>query len=137
MIRRPPRSTQSRSSAASDVYKRQVDDPAAMTDLPLELRQRLTELLDPPPKILRRSTADDGLTHKVLLQMSSGEAVESVLMLYPRRDHRAKPRATVCISTQAGCAMGCPFCATGQAGFRGQLGLGEVAVSYTVMQRLL
>src|SRR5680860_947859 len=55
---------------------RGVDDPAAMTDLPLELRQRLTELLDPPPKILRRSTADDGLTHKVLLQMSSGGAVE-------------------------------------------------------------
>jgi len=116
---------------------RGVDDPAAMTDLPLELRQRLTELLDPPPKILRRSTADDGLTHKVLLQMSSGEAVESVLMLYPRRDHRAKPRATVCISTQAGCAMGCPFCATGQAGFRGQLGLGEVVRQVTVMQRLL
>ena len=115
---------------------RGVDDPAAMTDVPAALRSRLLEVLPPPPKILRHSTADDGLTHKVLLECSSGEAVESVLMLYPEGD-RSAGRATVCISTQAGCAMGCPFCATGQAGFRGQLGLGEVVRQVTVMQRLL
>ena len=116
---------------------RGVDDPAAMTDLPQELRRRLAGLLEPPPRILRHTTADDGLTHKVLLQMASGEAIESVLMLYPRRADRPQPRATVCISTQAGCAMGCPFCATGQAGFRDQLRLGEVVRQVTVMQRLL
>ena len=115
---------------------RGVDDPAEMTDVPAALRSRLVEVFPPAPKILRHSTADDGRTHKVLLECASGEAVESVLMLYPAGD-RSAGRATVCISTQAGCAMGCPFCATGQAGFRGQLGLGEVVRQVTVMQRLL
>ena len=114
-----------------------VDDPAEMTDLPAALRDRLADLLPPPPRILRRSTADGGLTHKVLLECASGEAVESVLMLYPADDADASGRATVCISTQAGCAMGCPFCATGQVGFRGQLSLGEIVRQVTVMQRLL
>jgi 23S rRNA (adenine2503-C2)-methyltransferase len=111
---------------------RGVDDPARMTDLPAGLRQRLAARLDPPPRVLRVSTADEGLTRKVLLGSGDGEAVESVLMLYPR-----SRRATVCVSTQAGCAMGCPFCATGQAGFRRQLGLGEIVRQVTVMQRLL
>ena len=115
---------------------RGVDDPAQMTDLPAALRSRLMDTFPAPPKVLRHSTADNGLTHKVLLECGSGEAVESVLMLYPGAGESAG-RATVCISTQAGCAMGCPFCATGQAGFRGQLGLGEVVRQVTVMQRLL
>ncbi len=110
---------------------RGVDDPAAMTDLPAVLRRRLAEAFDPAPLVLRTSTADDGMTRKVLLSMRDGEAVESVLMLYE------SGRATVCVSTQAGCAMGCPFCATGQAGFRRQLGLGEVLRQVTVAQRLL
>jgi 23S rRNA (adenine2503-C2)-methyltransferase len=110
---------------------RGVDDPHAMTDLPAALRDRLAAAVPPPPEILRVSEADDGLTRKVLLGFPpDGEAVESVLMLYPRR-------ATVCISTQAGCAMGCPFCATGQIGFRRQLRLGEIVRQVTVMQRLL
>jgi 23S rRNA (adenine2503-C2)-methyltransferase len=111
---------------------RGVDDPSAMTDLPLPLRERLAATFDPPPEILRHRTADHGLTHKVLLRTAGGQEIESVLMLYPR-----SRRATVCISTQAGCAMGCPFCATGQAGFRGQLGVGEIVRQVTVMQRLL
>ncbi|MDQ3530447.1 MAG: hypothetical protein M3425_10975, partial [Actinomycetota bacterium] len=113
---------------------RGVDDPAEMTDLPLDLRQRLAELLPPPPALLRSSSADGGLTRKVLLgfpaetgprsprtdvrtktdgeiasgPLRTGVEVESVLMCYPARDGKAG-RATVCISTQAGCAMGCPF----------------------------
>jgi len=115
---------------------RGVDDPAQMTDLPGALRRRLADGFDPAPTVLRTSTADGGLTRKVLLGMRDGEAVESVLMLYPSSNARAG-RATVCVSTQAGCAMGCPFCATGQAGFRRQLGLGEVVRQVTVAQRLL
>ncbi|MPZ72266.1 MAG: 23S rRNA (adenine(2503)-C(2))-methyltransferase RlmN [Nitriliruptorales bacterium] len=115
---------------------RGVDDPADMTDQPAAVRERLVELFPRAPRLLRHTTADGGLTHKVLLECASGEAVESVLMLYPAREGSAA-RATVCISTQAGCAMGCPFCATGQAGFRGQLGLGDVVRQVTVMQRLL
>ena len=116
---------------------RGVDDPAEMTDLPVGLRARLAGQLPRPPRVLRTSEADGGLTRKVLLGLQpDGEAVESVLMLYPRAGGRAA-RATVCVSTQAGCAMGCPFCATGQVGFRRQLTMGEIVRQVTVMQRLL
>jgi 23S rRNA (adenine2503-C2)-methyltransferase len=99
---------------------RGVDDPNEMTDLPADLRARLAARFDPTrPRLVAHRIADDGHTHKLLLELADGEAVEAVLMLYPGR-------ATVCVSTQAGCAMGCPFCATGQAGFRRQLTSGEV-----------
>jgi 23S rRNA (adenine2503-C2)-methyltransferase len=99
---------------------RGVDDPADMTDLPVGLRAQLGERFAPTrPELIAHTVADDGHTHKLLLRFPDGEAIETVLMLYPKR-------ATVCISTQAGCAMGCPFCATGQAGFRRQLTAGEV-----------
>jgi 23S rRNA (adenine2503-C2)-methyltransferase len=134
---------------------RGVEDPAEMTDLPLALRTQLALAVPPPPRVLRTSVADEGLTHKVLLAMGpDDQAVESVLMLYPKAharspqgSWRAAPqrirsakhtgRATVCISTQAGCAMGCPFCATGQIGFRRQLSTAEIVRQVTVMQRLL
>ncbi|MDP9405427.1 MAG: radical SAM protein, partial [Actinomycetota bacterium] len=115
---------------------RGVDDPREMTDLPAAVRERLPAALIPPPTVLRSTTADGGLPHKVLLRCGGGEAVESVLMLYPGTAGAAG-RATVCVSTQAGCAMGCPFCATGQAGLRGQLGVGEIVRQVTVMQRRL
>jgi 23S rRNA (adenine2503-C2)-methyltransferase len=99
---------------------RGVDDPAEMTDLPKSLRAQLAERFAPArPELIAHTVADEGHTHKLLLRYPDGEAIETVLMLYPKR-------ATVCISTQAGCAMGCPFCATGQAGFRRQLTAGEV-----------
>lgn len=112
-----------------------VDDPARMTNLPASVRERLSEAQGERPKVIQVSEADDGLTRKVLLQCGD-EAVESVLMLYPKTKDRAG-RATVCISTQAGCAMGCPFCATGQIGLKRQLTLGETVRQVTVMQRLL
>lgn len=99
---------------------RGVDDPAQMTNLPARLREHLAaRFADSRPELVAHTVADDGHTHKLLLRYPDGEAIETVLMLYPKR-------ATVCISTQAGCAMGCPFCATGQAGFRRQLTAGEV-----------
>jgi 23S rRNA (adenine2503-C2)-methyltransferase len=99
---------------------RGVDDPELMTDLPSELRDQLGVRFAPTrPELVDHRVADDGHTHKLLLKYPDGEAIETVLMLYPGR-------ATVCISTQAGCAMGCPFCATGQLGFRRQLTAGEV-----------
>lgn len=138
---------------------RGVDDPAEMTDLPKPVRARLAERLAPAPRLLRHHTADGGLTDKVLLGMPRGdtadpfartEPVESVLMRYPKgvvrgaagdgaddAAPRGRARATVCVSTQAGCALGCPFCATGQAGYRGQLSTGEIVRQVTVMQRLL
>jgi 23S rRNA (adenine2503-C2)-methyltransferase len=108
-----------------------VDDPAEMTDLPAGLREVLSSRFAPSrPELIAHRVADDGHTHKLLLRYPDGEAIETVLMLYPRR-------ATVCISTQAGCAMGCPFCATGQAGFRRQLTAGEVVRQVVVADAAL
>jgi 23S rRNA (adenine2503-C2)-methyltransferase len=94
-------------------------DPLEMTDLPGPLRQRLAVELPPSLALLRESVSDGGDTVKWLWGLSDGAAVETVLMHYPRR-------STVCISSQAGCAMGCSFCATGQAGFTRHLTTGEI-----------
>jgi 23S rRNA (adenine2503-C2)-methyltransferase len=100
---------------------RRQPDPRRMSDLPGPLRARLADRFAAAGLTLERHQAGDGgWTHKLLFRLPGGDAVETVLMLYPRR------RATVCISTQAGCAMGCTFCATGQFGFTRQLSAGEV-----------
>jgi 23S rRNA (adenine2503-C2)-methyltransferase len=110
---------------------RGVDDPEEMTDLPRQLRGILSERFAPTrPELVDHRVADGGATHKLLLRFPDGEAIETVLMRYPRR-------ATVCISTQAGCALGCPFCATGQAGFRRQLTAGEVVRQVVVADAAL
>ncbi len=91
-----------------------------MTDLPLGLRQSLaaaTRLAPLTPELLRQT--DDGLTRKALFRIDGGHVVESVLMVYA-------DRATVCVSTQAGCAMGCTFCATGRLGLLRNLTPGEI-----------
>ncbi|MBW3562191.1 MAG: 23S rRNA (adenine(2503)-C(2))-methyltransferase RlmN [Actinobacteria bacterium] len=116
---------------------RGVDDPAQMTDLPKDLRPRLAERFAPArPELLRHHTVDDGATHKFLLGFPDETAIETVLMLYPGEDGTSG-RATVCVSTQAGCAMGCPFCATGQAGFKRQLTAGEVVRQVVVADAFL
>src|SRR5918999_4310517 len=91
-----------------------------LTDLSLPLRARLEKALPLALAPLHASTAGDGETVKWLWGAGGdGASVETVLMRYPAR-------ATVCVSTQAGCAMGCTFCATGQAGFERHLTAGEV-----------
>jgi 23S rRNA (adenine2503-C2)-methyltransferase len=113
--------------------RRKVADPAAMTDLPAAFRGFLAERFAGTGLRLRRhQVGDHGWTHKFLFGLAGGDSVESVLMFYPPS---ARPddweggrqgRATLCISTQAGCAMGCTFCATGQFGFTRNLSAGEV-----------
>jgi 23S rRNA (adenine2503-C2)-methyltransferase len=96
------------------------DDPATMTDLPARTRDRLVEALLPPLLDPVRTVAcDDGTTRKTLWRGVDGTLVESVLMRYP-------DRATVCVSSQAGCGMACPFCATGQAGLTRNLSTAEI-----------
>jgi 23S rRNA (adenine2503-C2)-methyltransferase len=95
-----------------------------MTDLPRSLRTRLDEAAPPALDAVAETVSDDGDTVKWLWGLDTpaeGErrAVETVLMLYGER-------VTVCVSTQAGCAMGCGFCATGQAGFERHLTTGEI-----------
>ena len=102
------------------LYINFVTDPLAMTDLPLALRERLAaETRIGMLQLMRLQTADEGLTRKALFQLPSGEVVESVLMVYP-------DRATACVSTQAGCAMGCVFCATGRLGLLQNLTPGQI-----------
>jgi 23S rRNA (adenine2503-C2)-methyltransferase len=111
---------------------RRQPDPRRMSDLPGRLRSRLADRFAGAGLTLERHQAGDGgWTHKLLFRLPGGDAVETVLMLYPRG------RATVCVSTQAGCAMGCTFCATGQFGFTRQLSAGEVVEQVARASRLL
>jgi 23S rRNA (adenine2503-C2)-methyltransferase len=101
-------------------FDRLVRDPAAMTDIPAAARHRLAadllpELLTP----VREQSCDGGATRKTLWRLHDGALVESVLMGYP-------DRVTVCVSSQAGCGMACPFCATGQAGLTRNLSTAEI-----------
>jgi len=89
------------------------------TNLPVALRSAMTEELPLALTELTRQEGDKGQTVKWLWRTASGSQIETVLMRYP-------DRATVCVSSQAGCAMGCTFCATGQAGFEGHLDSGEI-----------
>ena len=108
-----------------------------ITTLPLGLRQRLSDAgwtLGEATEV-RRVQSDDGETTKLLLRMSDGTLIETVLMQYPVEGRH--PRATVCVSTQAGCAMGCVFCATGQMGFERNLRAEEVVAQVLHMARVL
>ena len=97
-----------------------VTDPEQMTDLPAASRAELAEALLPGLLTpVRHQSADGGRTRKTLWRLHDGALVESVLMRYPER-------ATVCISSQAGCGMACPFCATGQSGLTRNLSAAEV-----------
>jgi len=126
--------------------RRRQPDPGAMTNLPRSLRARLTERFAGTGLALDHHQAgDDGWTHKFLFRLPGGDAVESVLMLYPPAGARPdddweggrQGRATVCISSQAGCAMGCTFCATGQFGFTRHLTAGEIVEQVARVSSLL
>jgi len=101
-------------------FERFEDDVTAMTDLPEQRRdllvgQLLPRLLEP----VRQQTCDAGTTVKTLWRLFDGALVESVLMRYPSR-------VTLCVSSQAGCGMNCPFCATGQAGLTRNMSTAEI-----------
>jgi len=100
------------------LYRRRVE-PEEMTELPKALRARLSTALPAALELATERVSDGGDTVKQLWKLHDGRAIESVLMRY-------RDRTTVCVSTQAGCAMGCGFCATGQAGFDRHLSTGEI-----------
>ena len=105
---------------ARHYFARFENDPAAMTDLPAGVRDQLAAtLLAPLLTEVRTLATDDGTTRKTLWRLHDGALVESVLMRYP-------DRATLCISSQAGCGMACPFCATGQGGLTRNLSTAEI-----------
>ncbi len=101
-------------------FTRLADDPAEMTDLPAAQREELVAALLPPLMTpLRTLEADRGTTRKTLWRLFDGALVESVLMRYP-------DRVTMCVSSQAGCGMACPFCATGQGGLQRNMSTAEI-----------
>lgn len=101
-------------------FGRLVDDAREMTDLPAAQRQELVDALLPTLMTpLRNLEADGGTTRKTLWRLSDGALVESVLMRYP-------DRTTICVSSQAGCGMACPFCATGQGGLQRNMSAAEI-----------
>ena len=102
-----------------DALHRRFALPEEMTELPRALRDRLAGALTPALLPVGRLEADGGDTIKWVFASTDGARVETVLMAYP-------DRVTVCVSTQAGCAMACPFCATGQGGFVRHLSSGEI-----------
>ncbi len=113
------------------LYWECVDSLAAMTELPARLRTRLeAECMLSVPPVALETHSSDGYTRKFLLALHDGEKIETVLMRYPGR-------VTACISSQAGCAMGCVFCATGQRGFARHLTTGEIVSQVVHVQRLL
>ena len=105
---------------ANQYYGRLIADPQAMTDLPAAVRDEVAGDLFPPLlTAARRVECDAGETRKTLWRAVDATTFESVLMRYP-------DRATVCISSQAGCGMACPFCATGQGGLTRNLSTAEI-----------
>ncbi|MGI8644952.1 MAG: 23S rRNA (adenine(2503)-C(2))-methyltransferase RlmN [Nocardioides sp.] len=101
-------------------FARLVDDPDQMTDLPAEQRHELVGALLPTLMTpVRTLEADGGTTRKSLWRLHDGALVESVLMRYPSR-------VTLCVSSQAGCGMACPFCATGQGGLERNMSTAEI-----------
>lgn len=122
------------------IYREGVFDFALMTDLPVSLRSALADTFEVLPlEETRTIYSSDGWTKKSLFRIHasapgivsprvidpSRQTIESVLMRYDPTDSQ-KGRNSVCVSSQAGCAVGCPFCATGQAGFFRNLTTGEI-----------
>ncbi|MEO8887694.1 MAG: 23S rRNA (adenine(2503)-C(2))-methyltransferase RlmN, partial [Jatrophihabitantaceae bacterium] len=107
-------------------FSRFESDPEAMTDLPAPVRDLVKRALMPPLLTeVRHLETDSGTTRKSLWKLHDGTLVESVLMRYPARGTRPE-RITVCVSSQAGCGMACPFCATGQGGLKRNLSTAEI-----------
>jgi 23S rRNA (adenine2503-C2)-methyltransferase len=101
-------------------FQHYTTDPERMSDLPKERRAELAEVFF--PKLLtevKRLATDNGDTIKFLWRLFDGSLVESVLMRYPGR-------ITLCVSSQCGCGMNCPFCATGQAGLTRNMSTAEI-----------
>ena len=116
---------------ANHYFARLEADPRQMTDLPAAQRDQVAESLFPSlASEVTHITCDAGTTRKTLWKLHDGSLVESVLMRYP-------DRATVCISSQAGCGMACPFCATGQGGLQRNLSTAEILEQVRVAARAM
>jgi len=131
------------------LYQHFWDSPEQFTNLPKSLREQLSEhVAFSPFKVKVYQDSSDGFTRKTLFELPDKNLIEAVLMRYgdPADNPQitasptgrgAKNRRTLCISTQAGCAMGCVFCATGQMGFKRHLSSGEIIAQVMYYARML
>ena len=131
------------------LYQHLYTLPDQFTNLPNFLREKLEEKLTFVPFTVKTFIdSTDGYTRKTLFELQDGKVIEAVLMRYgdPADNPQivdaptgrgAKNRRTLCISTQAGCAMGCVFCATGQMGFKRHLSSGEIVAQVLYYARVL
>jgi 23S rRNA (adenine2503-C2)-methyltransferase len=131
------------------LYQHLYNSPEQFTNLPKSLRERLAEhFIFYPFNVKTYQDSADGFTRKTLFELPDRNLIEAVLMRYgdPADNPQitasptgrgAKNRRTLCISTQAGCAMGCVFCATGQMGFKRHLSSGEIVAQVMYYARML
>ena len=131
------------------LYQQLYDSSDQFTNLPKSLREKLAENFTFSPfKVRTYLDSSDGFTRKTLFELPDGNLIEAVLMRYgdPADNPQitasptgrgAKNRRTLCISTQAGCAMGCVFCATGQMGFKRHLTSGEIVAQVIYYAQML
>jgi 23S rRNA (adenine2503-C2)-methyltransferase len=117
-----------RSRQVFEGLHKNLASPQEMTNLPQDLRDLLETALPSALREVEKTVTDDGETTKWAFALDEKSAIETVLMNY-------RQRVTVCVSTQAGCAMGCTFCATGQGGFFRHLTVGEIVEQYIVAAR--
>ncbi len=109
------------------LYKKRAKTWDAMTNLPKPLREKLAATFEiaPSKRVLAKESADE--TEKLLLQMGDNSMVETVVIRAPQIGvGQENSRKTICISTQVGCAYGCKFCASGLAGWKRDLSVGEI-----------
>ncbi|MCE9647913.1 MAG: 23S rRNA (adenine(2503)-C(2))-methyltransferase RlmN [Chloroflexi bacterium] len=120
------------------LYQHLYNSPEQFTNLPGTLRQKLAENLSfSPIQVKLFQDSSDGQTRKTLFELPDRHLIEAVLMRYDPNTNSGKGRRTLCISTQAGCAMGCVFCATGQMGFSRHLTSGEIVAQVMYYARAL
>jgi 23S rRNA (adenine2503-C2)-methyltransferase len=116
---------------ANHYFVHYTDDASEMSDLPKDGKDKLVAELFPPLLTeVKRLKTDKGDTIKFLWKLFDGALVESVLMRYPNR-------ITLCVSSQAGCGMNCPFCATGQAGLTRNMSTAEIIAQIVAANRVI
>jgi 23S rRNA (adenine2503-C2)-methyltransferase len=117
------------------LFVENVFEPSAMLDLPRSLRDRLKGETNPfPLELMAERNADRGQTTKALFKLADGNLVESVLMCYGATES-GRERRTICVSSQVGCAVGCPFCATGLLGLKRHLTAAEIVAQILYFAR--
>ena len=120
------------------LYQQYWNTPEKFTTLPKNLREELSQKIKfESIKPIKYLDSSDGQTRKTLFQLHDNRVIEAVLMKYDPSTHKSGERRTLCISSQAGCAMGCVFCATGQMGFKRHLTSGEIVAQVMYYARML